>query len=282
MHEAYVKDIVGLVCMLSYCEVGKGYVFSAVSEPMKELLNQWQHLGIVYFPRSPQPGALFYPTKAAVDIVLTAKNAFASSSVTQGEYEPMQIVVETNLQVVAYLWTNIQFRMLQMFVDVQARLPGMAIGRLTREKAQAAFQLGITAAQIVDFLSSHGHPVTRDRKNTLGGGTTSKAIDQSASALTCLPENVIDQLVVWERAIHRLKVFQDVVVIDMQEECVRWKHTTIKGKSVEEIFHSLVSFAEKMCICVWVNRQKYSFAVHSGDVSVVASQAEALGLPLQQ
>lgn len=70
----------------------------------------------------------------------------------------LQIIVETNLQVIAYVTSDLHLAMLKLFVDLSIRMPNMAIGKITRERSREAFRMGIRAHQIIEFLRSHAHP----------------------------------------------------------------------------------------------------------------------------
>lgn len=97
-----------------------------------------------------------------------------------------------------------------MFVEVSVRLPNMAVGRITREKSKEAFRIGMKAAQIIDFLTLHAHPVMRQNKMKAAPG---KSVSSSSLTSSVLPENVIDQLVLWESEMTRMQM-QDAAVVD--------------------------------------------------------------------
>ena len=91
----------------------------------------------------------------------------------------LEIIVETNMQVTAYLTSELHLALLNLFVDFSVLLPNVVIGTLTRDKAKQAFRMGVRVKQIVDFLCVHAHALTRDQK-------------------PIVPANVVDQLVLWE------------------------------------------------------------------------------------
>ena len=59
----------------------------------------------------------------------------------------------------------------------------MVVGRLTRDSVRHALYNGITALQIVEFLSKHVH---KQMKMNMKSGKS------------VLPENVMDQIYLWE------------------------------------------------------------------------------------
>ena len=98
----------------------------------------------------------------------------------------LRIIVETNMQVVAYLTSELHLALLKLFVEFSVQLPNVAIGKITREKAKEAFRIGIRVHQIIDFLCVHSHELI----------SSSKPI---------IPTNVVDQLVLWESERYRIK-----------------------------------------------------------------------------
>jgi len=97
----------------------------------------------------------------------------------------LEIIVETNMQVIAYLRSPLHLALLGLFVDLSVHLPNVAIGTITRERAKAAFRMGVCVSQIVDFLCVHAHPLTRAHQ-------------------PIIPTNVVDQLVLWQNERNRV------------------------------------------------------------------------------
>ncbi len=200
------EEILLLIFMLSYTEVGKAYPIQALTDIQKTIIRQFVDVGIVYM-RS-KNAQLFYPSHTAVNMLfgisLTNTNdgnvmslkgdklnnnnnntlSTIGNIVEVKEYE-LQIIVETNLQVTAYLTTDLHLALLELFVKVQVRLPNMAFGRLMRDKVKDAYKAGIQAVQIIDFLQHHAHPIVQNNR-------------------PILPPNVTDQLILWENELQRV------------------------------------------------------------------------------
>ena len=104
----------------------------------------------------------------------------------------LRIIVETNFQVCAYVNSELHLDMLKLFVDVSIRMPNMAFGSITRAKAKKAFSMGITAAQVAEFLTAHAHQSTRENSQII-------------------PSNVTEQLILWEAEMVRIDT-DDVTV----------------------------------------------------------------------
>ena len=189
----------------------------------------------------------------------------------------MTIITETNSQVIAYVTNELHFHMLQLFVDVHCRLPGMAVGRLTREKARAAFEMGMTAAQIIEFLLMHSHPVVSQKKKstylTLQQANSHPHSSGSSNPIL-IPENIIDQLVLWENETHRLQR-EEVIVIDMND--------AIAAISADqqvlhiEMYSKLIRYVKQMDLAVWYHADKYIFAVTLANFPLVQKYSIELG-----
>jgi len=151
----------------------------------------------------------------------------------------LQLVVETNNQVVGYTSSDLDIAMLGLFVDIRLRLPNMVFGKITREKVKAAYRAGIKSSQIVNFLTTHAHPVVLERvlssqqsknkrtvnndsnSNNNAEGSRSNNPQSSSSFMTdfeytIVPNNVTDQLLLWEAESFRVQT-QEAVVFPLAE-----------------------------------------------------------------
>lgn len=96
------------------------------------------------------------------------------------------IVLETNYRIYAYTSNPLQIAVLNLFITFKSRFPNLVIGMITRESIKSALSNGITADQIVAYLSTHAHP--QMRKQT-----------------PLLPPTVVDQIRLWELEKNRMK-----------------------------------------------------------------------------
>jgi transcription initiation factor TFIIH subunit 4 len=145
----------------------------------------------------------------------------ASAVPAQNNLNQLSIIVETNLQVIAYVTNDLHAALLRFFIDVQIRMPNMVIGRITRDKSKEAFKIGMKSEQIIDFLVLHAHPVMKKRSKII-------------------PENVIDQLILWEAELSRLQMM-DAIVIDF---------TSFIGMS-ELLYESLLQQLHSKNLVLW-------------------------------
>jgi len=143
----------------------------------------------------------------------------------------LEIIVQTNCQVIAYSFSDLHIAMLQLFVDITMRFPNMVTGRISRDRIKDAYRMGMRADQIIAFLSSHAHPKLAGRD-------------------PIVPDNVCVQLLLWQAENSRLR-FQDCVVLELGKVGVS-----------REVFNDLVDYAQKrLHACLWLNAEKYTIAL---------------------
>lgn len=173
------------------------------SLPSKSSVN------ILQEANNPSKGLLLPSLESSLNtntLVNTTDSFFASSK--------LEIIVETNLQVTAYLTSDLHLAILKIFVDIEVRMPNMIIGRLTRDKLREAFRIGIKSVQILEFLISHTHSeVLKEIALSKDSLSLSSGI---GSVTQPVPENVIDQIILWENELNRISA-EDAVVICCQD-----------------------------------------------------------------
>jgi transcription initiation factor TFIIH subunit 4 len=259
-NSASQEEALALLFTLSYCTAGRGYPIDALSKTQQQLVFEFSQVGIVFMPSITSPH--FFPSRVAINMIfgaadhsaVLAPSHMAISSlpgVGGSASEPstpalaLQIIVETNNQVVAYLSNDIHLAMVQLFVDVTVRMPNMALGRITKEKVRQAFKMGIKAAQIVDFLVLHAHPHVR-RRNPV------------------IPENVTDELALWEAELQRVHA-EECVIIDFREFSNIGRHE----------FSELVSALRASGVVLWHSEEKVMLGVTPQGVQLVRNYVQA-------
>jgi len=138
----------------------------------------------------------------------------------------LQLVVEKNFKVYAYTSTDLHLALLALFCRVELRLPNFVVATLTRKSVLTAYERGITARQIAHFLTQRVHPSMSARD--LG-----------------VPENIIDQLVIWQEERHRCVFLPGVMVSGFEtaaqfRDCVRYAKDELK--TLEWADESLMAF----------------------------------------
>jgi transcription initiation factor TFIIH subunit 4 len=242
----------------------------ALSKSQKQLVFEFSKIGLIYM-RSIL-STRFYPTRAAINMlqrstrsnegelaqqVNTKSTADSSDNAgssarqlrSRGTTHTLQIIVETNLQVIAYVTSDLHLAMLKLFVDLAVRMPNMAIGKITRERSKEAYRMGIRACQIIEFLQSHAHPKALTRESVV-------------------PANVSDQLLLWEAERYRVQA-DDVVLLEF---------ATVRGIN-RALFTSIFVYARKLNVCLWGSDSKMVLALKpEGEEHVQTYAEDILGL----
>jgi hypothetical protein len=278
------SDMLALLFMLSFCRYGDGYNINSLSKRQIDWIFEMSFFGLVFI-RS-QRSKKFYPSRAVIDVLFrksliisnltgggikapgyakdisqlwgesTVRSSLSTGSLGSSNYSSvsksasaMTIVVETNNQVVAYIHNDLHFAMLSLFVDVFLRTPNMVMGRITRDKAKAAYKIGLSSQQIIDFLCAHAHPVTTNNEFVV-------------------PENVCDLLKVWENETCRLNC----------TECVLFMLSDIRGLTVQH-YNQIIEHMQRLGVLLWCLESKRLVAVTPAGASQLQAYAqEVLGL----
>jgi len=178
--EMDLVEVLGLLFMLGSLELGQPYSTENLSNIQLQVLTDLSDYGLIYRKES-NPGH-FYPTRLATTLTSSAPSLVSS---TQAKEEKGFLIVETNYRIYAYTSNSLQIAILNLFLSLKARFPNLVIGSLTRESIKAALKNGITADQIVTFLSTHAHPQMRKQD-------------------PLLPPTVTDQIRLWEMEKNRI------------------------------------------------------------------------------
>lgn len=112
----------------------------------------------------------------------------SSSSSAGGGGGPtsLAVIVEKNFKLYAYTTVDLHLALLALFAKIEVKLPNLIVATLTRRSVLAAMHKGISADQIRAFLRAHAHPAV-----------TAQGLD--------VPENVVDQLFIWQAERHRVR-----------------------------------------------------------------------------
>ncbi|KAG5176605.1 transcription factor Tfb2-domain-containing protein [Tribonema minus] len=234
-------------CSEKVCE---DYPLLALTPAQAQLARDFIDLGLLY-QRKPS-SQRFYTTEIAVNLVFGAAAAEhpsraviqAADASAQLDLAPrMTIIVETNFQVVAYTTSDLHVAMLTLFLELRARLPNMVIGVITRESVRQALVTGIKASQILNFLKWHAHPNVINRR-------------------PMIPENIADQIILWERERTRVK-YDAGTLLDLPFEGVH-------------DFDKVAEYAEELGACLWAAREKRVLIVAAAAVNKVVAFADGL------
>lgn len=205
-----------LLFLLSLCvaEVGVPYSTSSLSKDYRVFIKAMSHFGLVYTMKVGK-STIFYPTRIAPQLAGVSSKTTVYSLSTKAleasiadpspkESSHLAIIVQTNFQLCAYTTSELHVSMLGLFCEVGTirRLPNVVFMHITRDAVKTAFNLGITAKQILKFLEKHAHPKLR------------------VPGESPIPANVVDQIWLWNRETTRVvfcKVYQHECLLGQSE-----------------------------------------------------------------
>uniref|UniRef100_A0A7S2SFL1 General transcription factor IIH subunit 4 n=1 Tax=Mucochytrium quahogii TaxID=96639 RepID=A0A7S2SFL1_9STRA len=216
------ESVLEMLFRMSYCTPGTACSADQLDDTQKHLLKDFDLFGLVMWNAG---NNMFYPTSLGVNIVFgqsrEERMASAASAVdmdqqrpraptkksdeegklvkkakngltikqrtgdTDGKDNSIFIIAETNFKVYAYTRSSLHVEMLKLFVDAECILPNMIVAVISRQSIRRAFQAGITAEQIIHFMTENAHPLCRKRHRLV-------------------PDNITDQIILWEGERNRI------------------------------------------------------------------------------
>lgn len=171
-------DLISFLLELSFHVAGEAYNINTLSEIQKSIVKDFADLGLVKLQQG-RKESWFIPTKLATNLSMSLTD---SSARKEGF-----VVVETNFRMYAYSTSKLHCEILRLFSKVEYQLPNLIVGAITKESLYNAFENGITAEQIISFLQQNAHPRIADR-------------------IPSVPENVCDQIRLWESDLNRVEM----------------------------------------------------------------------------
>lgn len=172
------SDLISFLLELSFHVTGQAYDVATLSEVQKTIIMDLADLGLVKLQKG-RNGSWFIPTKLATNLSISLSDV---SSRKQGF-----VVVETNFRMYAYSTSKLHCEILRLFAKIDYQLPNLIVGAITKESLYKAFLNGITSDQIVSFLQQNAHPRVAER-------------------IPSVPENVTDQIRLWESDLNRVEM----------------------------------------------------------------------------
>ncbi|KAG4178168.1 hypothetical protein ERO13_A10G024700v2 [Gossypium hirsutum] len=176
-------DLIAFLLELSFHTPGEAYSLDTLTDDQTTMIKDLADLGLVKLQKvvliKGRKESWFIPTKLATNLSVSLTD---SSSRKQGF-----VVVETNFRMYAYSSSKLHCEILRLFARVEYQLPNLIVGAITKESLYNAFENGITAEQIVTFLQQNAHP-------------------RVAAKIPSVPENVTDQIRLWETDLNRVEM----------------------------------------------------------------------------
>eukprot|EP00850_Spirogloea_muscicola_P020892 SM000229S07528 [mRNA] locus=s229:187790:190799:- [translate_table: standard] len=181
------SQLVGFLLELGFYVVGEAYAMAVLSAMRQKVAEELVATGLVKLLKTSAGAYYFVPTQLAANLSASLSES-ASWQAAEG-----YIIVETNFRVYAYTSSDLQAAILSLMARVEYRLPNLVVAVLTRESVNAAFANGITAEK------QHAHPKVAQR-------------------VPMVPENVVDQLHLWEHDQSRLQLSPAVLYEDFPKQ----------------------------------------------------------------
>ncbi|CAG8511450.1 1512_t:CDS:10 [Cetraspora pellucida] len=191
--------------LIQYLDLAsEDYSVEGLTDTQRQLLDDLTNYGLIYRPKVKiyifdnsfkynvvKSSKRYYPTRLAT--TLTSGNSAIVSNTTSNNpaddddsaTEQGFIIVETNYKLYAYTSSQLQISVLNLFCNLQFQFSNMVTAEITRESVRKALKHGITASQIISYLTSHAHPQMKKRP-------------------ALLPSTVVDQIQLWEMELNRL------------------------------------------------------------------------------
>ncbi|OWM67852.1 general transcription and DNA repair factor IIH subunit TFB2 [Punica granatum] len=171
-------DLISFMLELSFHETGQAYNMNTLDEIQRSTIKDLADLGLVKLQQG-RKESWFIPTKLATNLSVSLTD---SSSRKEG-----YVMVETNFRLYAYSTSKLHSEILRLFSRVEYQLPNLLVGAITKESLYNAFENGITSEQIISFLQQNAHPRIAERTPSV-------------------PENVMDQIRLWETDLNRIEM----------------------------------------------------------------------------
>ncbi|KAG9441031.1 hypothetical protein H6P81_016885 [Aristolochia fimbriata] len=171
-------DLISFLLELSFHVMGEAYNMNSLTEVQTSAVKDLADLGLVKLQQG-RKESWFIPTKLATNLSVSLSDTSARK---QGF-----VVIETNFRMYAYSSSKLHCEILRLFARVEYQLPNLIVGAITKESLYNAFENGITGEQIISFLQLNAHP-------------------RVAEKIPSVPENVTDQIRLWETDRNRVEM----------------------------------------------------------------------------
>ena len=245
-------EVLSFIFLVSSLELGLAYSSTHLDETQLRILQDLSDFGIVYQPTrsNGDPTTYFYPTRLATSLTSDSTSTLGTtnsklnstlSTTKPSSPSPGFIIIETNYRLYAYTSSPLQIALLSLFVNLRSRHPNLVTGKMTKQSVQRAVKVGITAEQIIAYLTSHAHPQMR-RHAQLEQSKSS----ESGKVFSILPATVLDQIHLWQLERDRMQTTPGFLLKDF-------------GSKTE--FEGVARYAEEIGVLVWRDERRRMFFV---------------------
>jgi transcription initiation factor TFIIH subunit 4 len=176
---------------LSFLKLGMGYPTDTLTPTQQRLLHDLTSFGLIYMraeSRNANRGPhMYYPTKLALNLSSSTSTNNAATASASGVVEEGYLILETTFRLYAFTTSPFNTALLGLFCRLDIALPNLLIGTITKESVRHALKHNISSGEIIKYLESYAKA---DMKvNT-----------------PVLPENVTDQIRLWEQERNRMSL----------------------------------------------------------------------------
>lgn len=247
-----------LIFLMSSLELGLAYAIDSLSDHQQEVMWTLEPFGIVYIPRDDagEPGSHFYPTRLATTLTSDSDTTTSSTNATLGSSLSSHsstskgfIIVETNYRVYAYTSSPLQIALLSLFVNLVSRHPNLVTGKMSKVSVQRAVHSGITAEQIISYLTSHAHPQMRRYAQAEQARLLQRNADQGR-VVPILPATILDQIHLWQLERDRMTTTEGFLIQDFKNQ---------------QEYENPCKYADELGVLVWKDDKKRMFFVSKVD-----------------
>ncbi|GAA5853619.1 hypothetical protein JCM8547_007386 [Rhodosporidiobolus lusitaniae] len=242
-------ETIGFLFMLGSLELGTGYLTENLSGIQLGVLSDLADYGLVYRPSS--TSSIFYPTRLATTLTSSAPPLVSSRHTNE---EKGFLVLETNYKLYAYTSNPLQIAVLGLFAQLKTRFANFVTGHITRDSIRRGLANGITANQIISYLSSRAHPQMRALQASLLSAASSSSQPASLADAPLLPTTVVDQIRLWEHERRRIQTTE----VYLYDEF-----------SSEHDFELVRGYAGEVGGLVWADERRRRVAVGAGENALV-------------
>ncbi|EXJ84989.1 hypothetical protein A1O3_05664 [Capronia epimyces CBS 606.96] len=253
-------DVLSFLFFISSLELGLAYSTTPLDDTQQRCLSDLVAFGIVYQPMRDDgtPVDYFYPTRLATTLTSDSSTALSTTNTTIGtslstssSSSPTSantgatkgfIVVETNYRLYAYTSSPLQIALLSLFVNLRSRHPNLVTGKMSKSSVQRAIRAGITADQIISYLTSHAHPQMRRHAQA----EQSRNSDH-ARVVPILPATILDQIHLWQLERDRMTTTPGFLLKDFPNHAD---------------YEAPCRYADEIGVLVWKNDKKRMFFVN--------------------
>ncbi|QIW95023.1 hypothetical protein AMS68_000541 [Peltaster fructicola] len=225
-------DVLSFLFTLGSLELGVSYSTSNLTPTQLQMLEDLADFGLIY--RRDNTSTRYYPTRLATTLTSDApalpNSSLTSTTVGQTSTaveEKGYIIVETNYRLYAYTNSPLLISIISLFCQLYTRYPNLITAKITKSSIQNAITRGITADQIITYLTTHAHPVLRKQQ-------------------PILPPTVVDQIRLWQIEGERMTA---------------WRGYLIKDVGSQEDYDRAVQYADALGILRKEFRTRGSFFV---------------------